>query len=95
MDLNNLTLSSPIVMMALMALAAGWIANTVLGRRADLASSIVPGFLGGFVGAYIQGQFHFDFMRIGNPLIEQLAVAVMGALIVILAAGSVVSNRAR
>lgn len=39
-----------------------------------------------FVGAFIQRHAKLDLMRIGNPLLEQLAVAVIGALVVIVVA---------
>ena len=79
---------APLIMMGLMALAAGWIANTLLGRSADLVGNIVPGFLGGFVGAYIQTHAKLDLMRIGNPMIEEFVVAVIGAVVVVLVLGS-------
>lgn len=81
----------PLIMMGLMGLVAGWIANLVLGNRADLISSLVPGVLGAYVGAFIERHVQLDLMRIGNPLVEQLAVAVIGAVVVILVARSIVS----
>lgn len=81
----------PLIMMGLMGLVAGWIANLVLGNRADLVSSLVPGVLGAYVGAFIERHVQLDLMRIGNPLVEQLAVAVIGAVVVILVARSIVS----
>jgi uncharacterized membrane protein YeaQ/YmgE (transglycosylase-associated protein family) len=79
-------------MMGLMGLAAGWIANTLLGRSSDLIGSLVPGVLGAYVGGYIQQYAQLDLMKIGNPLLEQLAVAVIGAVVVILVARSVVGH---
>ena len=81
----------PLIMMGLMGLVAGWIANLILGNRADLVASLVPGVLGAYVGAFVQRHAQLDLMRIGNPLLEQLAVAVIGAVIVILIARSIVS----
>jgi uncharacterized membrane protein YeaQ/YmgE (transglycosylase-associated protein family) len=82
----------PLIMMGLMGLAAGWIANTLLGRTADLAGSLVTGVIGAYVGAFIQRHAKLDLMRIGNPLLEELAVAVIGAVVVILVARTVVSS---
>ncbi len=79
----------PLIMMGLMGLAAGWIANVLLGNRADLIGSVVPGVLGAYVGAFIQRHAQLDLMRFGNPLLEQLAVAVIGAVVVILVARSI------
>ena len=80
---------APLIMMGIMGLAAGWIANTLLGRSSDLVGSLVPGVLGAYVGAYIQRYAQLDLMKLGNPLLEQLAVAVIGAVVVILAARSI------
>lgn len=84
----------PLIMMALMGLAAGWIANQVLGRQADLASNLVTGVIGAFVGAFIQRHAKLDLMRIGNPLLEELAVAVIGAIVVIVVARTIAGPQA-
>ncbi len=85
----------PLIMMGLMGLAAGWIANQILGRQADLASNLVTGVIGAFVGAFIQSHAKLDLMRIGNPLLEELAVAVIGAVVVIVVARTVAGSEAR
>ena len=85
----------PLIMMGLMGLVAGWIANLVLGNKADLVGNLVPGVLGAYVGAFIQRHAKLDLMRIGNPMLEELAVAVIGAIVVILAARSIVASPSR
>ncbi len=85
----------PLIMMGLMGLAAGWIANVLLGRSADLASSLVTGVIGAYVGAFVQRHAKLDLMRIGNPLLEELAVAVIGAVVVILVARTIVPATSR
>ena len=80
----------PLVMMGIMGLIAGWIANQLVnGGKGDLASNVVTGVIGAFVGGYIQKYAKFDFMQLGNPLLEQLAVATMGAVVVILLARTI------
>lgn len=75
----------PLIMMGLMGLGAGWIASQLVNRgRGDLISFVVTGVIGAFVGGYIQQYAQLDLMKIGNPLLEQLAVSVMGAVAVIL-----------
>ena len=75
----------PLIMMGLMGLAAGWIASQLVNRgRGDLISFVVTGVIGAFVGGYIQQYAQLDLMKIGNPLLEQLAVSVMGAVAVIM-----------
>ena len=79
----------PLIMMGLMGLAAGWIASQVLGQRSELVGNVVTGVVGAYVGAFIQQYAKFDFMKLGNPLLEQLAIATMGAFVVILAARTI------
>ncbi len=84
----------PLVMMGIMGLIAGWIANQLVnGGKGDLASNIVTGVIGAFVGGYIQRYAKLDLMKLGNPLLEELAVAVMGAVAVIIVARIVAQPR--
>ena len=77
----------PLVMMGIMGLIAGWIANQLVnGGKGDLASNVVTGVIGAFVGGYIQRYTKLDLMKLGNPLLEELAVAVIGAVAVIIVA---------
>jgi len=77
----------PLVMMGIMGLIAGWIANQLVnGGKGDLVSNIVTGVIGAFVGGYIQRFAKLDLMKLGNPLLEELAVAVLGAVAVIILA---------
>ena len=77
----------PFIMMGIMGLIAGTIANQLVNNgRGDLVSNVVTGMVGAVVGGYIQRFAKFDFMKIGNPLVEELAVAVMGAVAVIILA---------
>ena len=83
--------TTPLVMMALIGLAAGWIASQLVnGGRGDLVNYLVTGIIGAFVGGYIQRYLKLDLMRqIGNPLVEELVVATLGAVVVILLARTI------
>ena len=83
----------PLIMMGILGLGAGWIASTLLGQRTELVGNVVTGVVGAFVGGYIQKYAKFDFMQLGNPLLEQLAVATMGAVVVILLARTIAPDR--
>ena len=84
----------PLIMMGLMGLGAGWIASQLVNRgRGDLISFVVTGVIGAFVGGTIQQYAMLDLMKIGNPLLEQLAVSVMGAVAVLLLARVVTQPR--
>ena len=82
----------PLIMMGILGLGAGWIANQVLGQRTELVGNVVTGVIGAYVGAFIQKYAKFDFMQLGNPLLEQLAIATMGAVVVILLARTINSG---
>ena len=84
----------PLIMMGLMGLGAGWIASQIMGQRSELVGNVVTGVIGAYVGGYIQKFAKFDFMQLGNPLLEQLAVATMGAVVVILVARTISQNHA-
>lgn len=82
MDLNTL-IQNPMVMFALMGLAAGWLASQIVGGgRGSIISYLVTGVLGAFVGGYLQRYLQLDLMKIGNPLVEQLVMATLGAMVV-------------
>lgn len=77
----------PLIMMGLMGVVAGWIASQLVnGGKGDLVSFAITGVVGAFVGGYIQRHLQLDLMKIGNPLLEELALATIGAVAVILAA---------
>ena len=77
----------PLIMMGIMGLIAGTIANQLVNNgRGDLVSNLVTGVVGAYAGGYIQRFAKFDVMKLGNPFIEELAVAVMGAVAVIILA---------
>ena len=79
---------SPLVMMGLIGLAAGWIASQLVnGGRGDLVNYLVTGVVGAFVGGYVQRFLQIDFMKqLGTPLLEQLATATLGAVVVVVLA---------
>ena len=80
----------PLVMMGLMGLGAGWIANQLVnGGRGDLLANVATGVIGAFVGGHIQRYAKFEFMKLGNPLLEEMAIAVMGAVVVIVVARTI------
>ena len=79
----------PLIMMGSLGLGAGWIANQILGQRTELVGNVVTGVIGAYVGAFIQKYAKFEFMQLGNPLLEQLAIATMGAIVVILLARTI------
>ena len=68
-------------MQLIIGLVAGWLASLVLGGR-GLLRDLIIGMLGSVLGSYIQQIAGFHF---GLPaLAEQIAVATVGALVIII-----------
>jgi len=69
-----------VAMQLLIGLIAGWLASKLLGGG-GLLRDLVIGMLGSVVGSYVQAVSGYHF---GLPaLAEQIAVATVGALIII------------
>ena len=84
----------PLIMMGIMGLGAGWIANQLVNRgRGDLISMTLTGVAGAFAGGYIQRYAKLDLMQLNNPLLEQLALATIGAVAVIVVVRTIAQPR--
>ncbi len=68
----------------LTGLVAGWIASLVLGGG-GLLRNLVVGVIGALVGGYVLKLANVA-LPIGNPWVNDLATAVIGAVIVIIVA---------
>lgn len=79
-------LQNPWVIMAINGLVAGWLAGLILGGGGVIRNLIV-GIIGAFVGgALVQaGLLKLPF-TLGAPLLDQILVSTVGALIVIIIA---------
>jgi uncharacterized membrane protein YeaQ/YmgE (transglycosylase-associated protein family) len=70
-----------VAMLLVVGLVAGWLASMLLGGR-GLLRDLIVGVLGAFVGGFLQQLFHFHF---GLPdILERIAVATIGAIVVII-----------
>jgi uncharacterized membrane protein YeaQ/YmgE (transglycosylase-associated protein family) len=70
-----------IVIMVLIGLVAGWLASLVMGGG-GLIRHIITGLIGAVVGSLIFGALGLS-LGIGNPIIAQIIVATVGAIVVI------------
>ena len=73
-----------IIIWVVIGLVAGWLASFVVGGG-GLLKYILWGLVGSFVGGFLAKQFNIN-LNIGNALIEQIIVATVGAIIVVLIA---------
>jgi uncharacterized membrane protein YeaQ/YmgE (transglycosylase-associated protein family) len=73
-----------IVVWVIIGIVAGFLASLVVGGG-GLLRYLITGILGAFVGGFLAQQFNIS-LGIGNALVEQIIVATVGAIIIVLAA---------
>jgi len=73
-----------IVVWVVIGLIAGWLASFVVGGHSVVAY-VLSGLLGSIVGGIIVRVSGFR-VNLGNPVVDQIVVAAIGAIIVVLIA---------
>ena len=73
-----------IVMMLVTGVIAGWLASIIIGGS-GLLRYLFTGVIGAFVGGVLFQTMGWK-IGIGNALVEQILVATIGAIIVVVAA---------
>jgi len=73
-----------LVIWLVIGLIAGWIAGLVVGGG-GLIKYLIWGLVGSFVGGFLARQFNVK-LRLGNAFVEQVIIAAVGAIIVVLIA---------
>ena len=73
-----------ILVIVLVGLVAGWLASFVVGGGGILRY-IASGVIGSFVGSFLFRQLNVN-LGIGNPLLSDILVATIGAIVVVLLA---------
>ena len=73
-----------ILIILLVGLVAGWLASFVVGGG-GIIRYIVSGVIGSFVGSFLFRQLNIN-LGLGNPLVSDILVATVGAIIVVLLA---------
>jgi uncharacterized membrane protein YeaQ/YmgE (transglycosylase-associated protein family) len=77
-----------IVIIAVVGLIAGWLASFVVGGYGAVRY-LVTGLLGAIVGSYLFAALNIR-MPINDPLISQIVVAAIGAIVLVLLARLIV-----
>ena len=79
----SLTLDQ-IIIWILVGLLAGALASRVaLGRDLGLLGDIIAGVIGAFLGGVLAGLLHINFSIAGHPIISEIIVAFVGALLLL------------
>lgn len=73
-----------IVITIIIGIIAGWLASLVVGGG-GLLRYLITGVVGAFVGGFIFSALGIK-MRLGNGILEQIVVAAVGAIVVVLLA---------
>jgi uncharacterized membrane protein YeaQ/YmgE (transglycosylase-associated protein family) len=77
-----------LVIILVVGLVAGWLASFVVGGHGT-ARYLVTGLLGAIVGSYLFSAFNIR-MPIGDPLVAQIVIAAIGAIVLVLLARLIV-----
>lgn len=71
-----------IVGVIIIGIAAGWIAEQVMGRRHDIITNLIVGVIGAFVGAFIANMLGIAFAGyVGSLIVASVGAIVLLALL--------------
>ena len=73
-----------VVAFLIIGLVAGWLASFIVGGG-GLIRYLITGVLGSFVGGFLLSKLGVN-LGIKNPLASQIVTAVIGAIVLVLAA---------
>ena len=78
-----------LIIWAIIGIVAGWLASVVVGGGGGLLRYLITGLIGAFVGGFVFQMAGWK-LNLGNDWIEQIVVAAIGAIIVVILARIVV-----
>jgi uncharacterized membrane protein YeaQ/YmgE (transglycosylase-associated protein family) len=73
-----------ILIWIVIGLVAGWLASIVVGGG-GLVRYIITGLIGALVGGFLVSYFNIP-INLGNEIVNQIVVAAIGAIVVVLIA---------
>lgn len=73
-----------VIVFALVGIVAGWLASILVGGG-GLIRYLITGIVGSFVGGFLLNALGLN-LGIKNPLASQVVTAMIGAIVVVLAA---------
>ena len=74
---------------AVIGIVAGWLASALLGGGGGVLRYLITGLIGAFVGGFVFQAAGWK-LNLGNDWLDQIAIAAIGAIIVVILARIVV-----
>ena len=78
-----------LVIWAVIGIVAGFLASVVMGGGAGLLRYLITGLIGAFVGGFVFQMAGWK-LNLGNEWLEQVIIAFVGAIIVVIIARIIV-----
>jgi uncharacterized membrane protein YeaQ/YmgE (transglycosylase-associated protein family) len=78
-----------LIIWAIIGIIAGWLASVVIGGGGGVLRYLITGLIGAFVGGFVF-QLAGWKLNLGNEWLEQIVIAAIGAIIVVIIARIVV-----
>jgi len=78
-----------LIIWAIIGIVAGWLASVVVGGGGSLVRYLITGLIGAIVGGFVFQAAGWK-LNLGNDWLEQIVVAFIGAIIVVILARLVV-----
>jgi uncharacterized membrane protein YeaQ/YmgE (transglycosylase-associated protein family) len=78
-----------LVIWAVIGIVAGFLASVVMGGGAGLLRYLITGLIGAFVGGFVFQVAGWK-LNLGNEWLEQIVIAFVGAIIVVIIARIIV-----
>jgi len=78
-----------LIIWAIIGIVAGWLASVVVGGGGGLVRYLITGLIGAIVGGFVFQAAGWK-LNLGNDWLEQIVVAFIGAIIVVILARLVV-----
>ncbi len=78
-----------IVAWIVIGLIAGLVASVIVGTSGGVLAYIIAGLIGSVVGGFIAQQLNIR-LNFGNPFLEQIVIAIGGAIVVLIIARIIV-----
>ena len=70
----------PIVITLILGGIAGWLASLIVGGSGGIIRNVIVGLVGAIVGHFVFAQLG---LRFGGPILNSMAAAVLGGVLVI------------